>query len=790
MQTFPDNIDVAVPHSRLRVNLNPVTLAFTGTQQPLEAAFKQAYFANSLDHVRLCKLYAIIFFSAFGLLDAIVFPEQKLQLWFIRYVLVCPVFLIGLVVSHTDAYRRLWQPINAVYIMVTGFAYVAMVAITPAPESYFYGVGTIFCVFFGYTFVRARFITASIAGLFVTIGYQVVMARLMDASSMVQLISGAHFLGINCLGMIICYSIETHHRKSFFLTHLLEREKAKVDDVNRNLEKRVKERTVALRQINRDLNKEVLERKQAEMRLRASHEQLASIMDSIDADIHVADMDTRTILLANRHMKRTYGDDIVGKTCYQTILGLDEPCRECRQSLLQPPGAPSDESVTWESKNPINGRWYLIHARSILWEDGRPVQLHVATDITKLKNIESRLQRARKMEAIGTLAGGVAHDLNNILSGLVGYPELLLMDGTVDNETRVIVETIKKSGEKAAAIVQDLLTLARRGVAVSEVIDLNRIVRDYLDSPELEKLTGRHLGVTIHQNLAAKVFNIVGSPVHLEKAIMNLITNAAEAMPDGGVITLSTRNCYVDRPIHGFETVPEGEYVMLRVADTGIGIAPEDLERIFEPFYTKKKMGRSGTGLGMAVVWGTLKDHNGFIDARSVQGQGTVIDFYFPLTRQAVEKEADALPIARYRGNGETVLVVDDVKEQRNLAAFMLKRLNYRAFAVASGREALQHVQQSPVDILVLDMIMDSDMDGLETYRQILNVCPGQKAVIASGFSESERVQEAQRLGAGRYIKKPYQLEQIGLALKEQLAGDTSLPAADTTDSERDQEAV
>ncbi len=790
MQTSPDNIAVAIPYSRLRVSLNPVTLAFTGEHQPLEAAFKQAYFANSLDHVRLCKLYAIVFFSAFGILDAFVFPDQKLQLWFIRYVLVCPVFLIGLIVSYTHAYRRIWQPMNAIYIMVTGFAYVAMVVITPAPESHFYGVGTIFCVFFGYTFVRARFVTASIAGLFVTVGYQIATARLMDTSSMVQLISMAHFLGINCLGMIICYSIETHHRKSFFLTHLLEREKAKVDDVNRNLEKRVKERTVALRQTNRNLNKEVLERKQAEKRLRASHEQLASIMDSIDADIHVADIETRTILLANRHMKETFGDDIVGKTCYQTILGLDEPCLECKQSLLQSPNDPSDASASWEFKNPLNDRWYLIHARSIVWEDGRPVQLHVATDITTMKNIESRLQRARKMEAIGTLAGGVAHDLNNILSGLVGYPELLLMDDHVDSETRVIVETIKKSGEKAAAIVQDLLTLARRGVAVSEVVDLNRIVRDYIDSPELEKLIARHPGVAVHQDLASKMFNIVGSPVHIEKAIMNLVTNAAEAMPDGGVITLSTRNCYVDRPIHGFETVPEGEYVLLRVADTGIGIPPEDMERIFEPFYTKKKMGRSGTGLGMAVVWGTLKDHNGFIDARSVLGQGTVIDFYFPLTRQAMEKEADALPIARYRGSGETALVVDDVKEQRDLAVFMLKRLNYRAAAVASGREALTHVQQSPVDILVLDMIMDGDMDGLETYRQILSVCPGQKAVIASGFSESERVLQAQRLGAGRYIKKPYQLEQIGLALKEQLAGENGLPATDMTDSDRDQEAV
>jgi two-component system, cell cycle sensor histidine kinase and response regulator CckA len=205
------------------------------------------------------------------------------------------------------------------------------------------------------------------------------------------------------------------------------------------------------------------------------------------------------------------------------------------------------------------------------------------------------------------------------------------------------------------------------------------------------------------------------------------------------------------------------------VADTGVGIAAQDLERIFEPFYTNKKMGRSGSGLGMAVVWGTVKDHSGYIDARSVQGEGTVFDLYFPISRQAMEPAAEALPMDRYRGAGESVLVVDDIKEQRDLAEFILKKLNYRVETVASGEEAVGYVRQTPVDILVLDMIMTAEMDGLETYRQILAVAPGQKAIIASGFSESERVLEAQRLGAGRYIRKPYRMEQIGVALREQL---------------------
>ncbi len=780
MNVTLEKVDVAVPTSMLRVSLHPLTLVFTGSQQSLEQPFKRAFYSNSIEHVRRCKLYAILFFSIFGILDAYVFPEQKFQLWFIRYVLVCPVFLLGLIFSYTDAYRRLWQFVNGFYIVGTGFAYVAMVVITPAPESYFYGVGTIFCVFFGYTFIHARFITASIAGLLVIGGYQAAIMWLMDASGVIQLIYGAHFMGINLLGMLICYSIETQHRKNFFLMFMLEQEKEKTDNINRTLEQRVEERTAALQRINRDLNKEILERKQAEGRVRASHEQLASILDSIDADIHVVDMETHIILLANRHMKKTYGDDIVGKVCYQTTHGLDSPCHHCKTHLLLNENGRPGESFSWEDKNPVNGRWYIISARAIVWEDGRLVQLTVATDINAMKEIEARLQRAQKMEAIGTLAGGVAHDLNNILSGLVGYPELLLMDIPEGSETRIIVETIKQSGEKAAAIVQDMLTLARRGVAVTDVVALNQVVQDYLDSPELARLKSFHPRVTIHSDLAPTLFNMVGSAVHLGKTMMNLVTNAAEAMPDGGQITISTQNCYVDRPMHGFETVLEGEYVLLRVADTGVGISAQDLERIFEPFYTKKKMGRSGTGLGMAVVWGTVKDHSGFIDAHSIEGQGTVFDLYFPITRQAAKMEAEELSIDRYLSAGESVLVVDDIKEQRDLATFMLKRLGYQVDAVASGEEAVQYIRKTPVDILVLDMIMEPDMDGLDTYCQILAISPGQKAVIASGFSESERVMEAQRLGAGPYIKKPYRMEQIGMALREQLV---PAPTDDPPDS-------
>jgi two-component system cell cycle sensor histidine kinase/response regulator CckA len=213
------------------------------------------------------------------------------------------------------------------------------------------------------------------------------------------------------------------------------------------------------------------------------------------------------------------------------------------------------------------------------------------------------------MESLGVLAGGVAHDLNNVLSGIVSYPDLLLMDLPEGSPLRAPIETIKESGQKAATIVQDLLTLARRGVSASEVLDLNRLIEAQQGSAEYQKLLTYYPDIRIAFELADDLPNIKGSSVHLNKTFMNLISNAAEAQPNGGEIIVITQGLYMDRAIRGYDTVKAGEYVRLRVKDRGEGISKTDLNHIFEPFYTKKKMGRSGTGLGLAVVWGTVQDH-------------------------------------------------------------------------------------------------------------------------------------------------------------------------------------
>ena len=373
------------------------------------------------------------------------------------------------------------------------------------------------------------------------------------------------------------------------------------------------------------------------------------------------------------------------------------------------------------------------------------------------------------MESVGRLAGGVAHDLNNILSGLVSYPELLLMDLPKESPLRKPILTIQKSGEKAATIVQDLLTLARRGVDTAKVMNLNDIISEYLDSPEHEKLKFYHPEVQITTDLEADLLNIMGSPVHISKTIMNLVSNAVEAMPDGGKILIATENRYVDRPIKGYDHVEEGDYVTLAISDTGLGISPENMQRIFEPFFTKKVMGRSGTGLGMAVVWGTVKDHKGYIDVQSSEGNGASFTVYFPVTRQELTEESSFFSIEDYMGKGELILVVDDVEAQREIASRILDKMGYSVTSISSGEEAVAYMRDKSADLVILDMIMDPGIDGLETYKRILEMHPRQKAIIASGFSETPRVKEAQRLGVGQYVKKPYSLGKIGLAVKSEI---------------------
>ncbi|MCE5206802.1 MAG: PAS domain S-box protein [Chloroflexi bacterium] len=523
---------------------------------------------------------------------------------------------------------------------------------------------------------------------------------------------------------------------------------------------------------------DITDRKQIELELRASESNYRNSFNDSPLGVRISTIEGETIY-ANRAILDIYGynsiEELKKKTIKERYTPESYAAWQRRKELrLQGKFGPPEYEISIVREN---GEIRHLQAlrKEIFWDGAVRYQIYY-NDITERKRaeeekrkLEERLNRVEKMEALGQLAGGVAHDLNNVLGVLTGYSELLLMEIPEGQRARSHVEKIMRSTEKGAAIVQDLLTLARRGVTTSEVIDLNDVVSGFLKSPVFDNIQVYHPRVNFEVVCHEALLKIKGSPIHLEKTLMNLVLNAAESISGEGYVTIRTENRYLEKPIVGYDEVKEGDYVVLTVSDTGTGIPAENREKIFEPFYTKKPMGRSGTGLGLAIVWGTVKDHKGYIDVQTEIGRGTTFTLYFPVTREEMTSPQQKKCMEEYMGRGETVLVVDDIAGQREVASALIQKLGYKVHAVSSGEEALEFLRQNHADILVLDMIMVPGIDGLETYQRALEINPKQKAVIVSGFSETDRVKDAQKLGAGTYVRKPYAMETLGMAIRNEL---------------------
>lgn len=522
---------------------------------------------------------------------------------------------------------------------------------------------------------------------------------------------------------------------------------------NARLEERVFEKT-------RDLHK--------------AHDRLLTILHGIDNYIHITDTASHRLLFANDTAKRLFGADIEGKECFRVLRQHDGVCEFCKVPQLLAAQEESQKVISWESFNPLTGRWFLNYERIVDWPDAPRALLTVGADISAVKKVEEekqllskKLHQAQKMEAIGMLAGSIAHDLNNILSGVVSYPDLLL--ATIQDDSRLYkgLINIKAAGQRAAKIVQGLLTLARRGVQVSEVVDLGALVAEFVDSAECRNILEKHPQVRIVGPAGEERLTIMGSPAHLASVLMNLVLNAAEAMPGGGEITISLERHEFPRQPPGFTAWRAGYYVRLSVRDTGEGIPTEYVEKIFDPFFSRKTPGSSGTGLGLAVVWGTIAEHMGYIDVQTREGKGTTFDVYLPLTQQLPIEREQVREAAIKQGQGKRVMVVDDDPDQRRITAEILTYLGYTALSVTSGEEAVRLLQEEESDLLLLDMLMSPGMDGLDTYERIRAFRPAQKVIIVSGYSRSDRVKKALDLGVKCFLQKPYSVSDLGEMVRD-----------------------
>jgi PAS domain S-box-containing protein len=414
-----------------------------------------------------------------------------------------------------------------------------------------------------------------------------------------------------------------------------------------------------------------------------------------------------------------------------------------------------------------DGKLFSNSVHPVCSASGHVVQLvFYSKDITderrseeERKKLTAQLQQAQKMEAIGTLAGGMAHDFNNLLMAIQGNVSLILFDMEAVHPHHRILVNIENLIRSGAELTSKLLGYARRGKYESRPMAMNDLVR------ETSETFGRmRKDITIAHNLAEDLKRIIADRGQLEQVLLNLFVNAADAMPAGGKLILKTRNVtHQAIPFRGYSIRP-GPYALLTVTDTGVGMAPETIARIFDPFFTTKKMGR-GTGLGLASAYGIVKSHNGYIEVESEAGKGSTFSVFLPATDQCTPDEA--APNWKPAAGCGAILLVDDEQTVLEVTAQMIERLGYTVTQARSGREAIDRFQENPdgFSLVILDMIMP-EMGGGEVFDQLKRIYPCVKVLLASGYSMQGQAREIMNRGCIGFIQKPFTLQDLSIRLQ------------------------
>ncbi len=516
--------------------------------------------------------------------------------------------------------------------------------------------------------------------------------------------------------------------------------------------------------------RDITERRQTEDALRRQLDELFAVFNGVDGAVYIADMQTNEVLAANEHVERIYGADWRGLKCYELLQkGQSGPCSFCTNELLVRPDGTAAPPVVWEFQNTRTRRHYQCIDRAIRWPDGRLVRLEIAIDITERRRaqdekaeLELQLRRAHKMEAIGQLAGGVAHDFNNVLTAIMGNVDMLRSQlertAVPNDEWTGQLNQIERAAQRAAALTHQLLAFSRRQPVRQAVLDLNQVLSDM--RPMLTRLISED--ITLALRPGDDLARVRADSGQIEQVIMNLVVNARDATPAGGQIVLETANATVDEAhVAAHPEARPGAYVVLTVRDTGCGMPPEVLEHAFEPFFTTKPIGQ-GTGLGLATVYGIVRQAGGHILVASQPERGTTFRIYWPALEIPLPAAAPAWDQRRGLRGTETVLVCEDDRAVCDLAAHFLRAAGYTVLTAEDGRRALDlaAAHAGPIHLLVTDVIMP-EVDGRYVSETLTAARPGLKTLFMSGYPANVVAQRRVLDTEVELLEKPFSRDRL-----------------------------
>lgn len=480
--------------------------------------------------------------------------------------------------------------------------------------------------------------------------------------------------------------------------------------------------------------------------------QKETILDALQERISYHDRSLR-IVWANReacnfaHLRR---DQVIGRHCFEVWKSRHKPCEGCPLINDDLEGFPMAREETDQ-----DGKIWIVRGYPVRNPEGTWIGIVETTiDITETKQLEAQLFRAQKMEAMGTLAGGIAHDFNNLLQAIRGFADLLILKKDPEDPDYPSIREIQRAARSASHLTDQLLSYSRKREQNFKLSNINYEVNNIRKI--LERTIPKMISIDIHLNKDINPVNAESE--QLEQVLMNLALNARDAMPEGGILRIETDNVHLEKDlIIGSTKVACGDYVLLRVSDTGQGIDEESLTHIFEPFFTTKEQGK-GTGLGLSMVYGVVKNLRGQITCKSKMGVGTIFEIYLPVGLEVFEteiSESHELP----PGGDETILLVDDDRNVRLLGKETLTKFGYEVLVAEDGEQALEsyHRLAGKIDLVILDLIMPG-MGGKKCLKELLEIDPGAKVVIASGYSASWPDEKSMDGLTKGFIRKPYDM--------------------------------